>query len=59
MPGTRLTCELGLADQPGCTDYARVTIADSTGDRARACPRHAVAALGADVGRVDWADSRP
>jgi len=58
MPGTRFTCELAPADRPGCTEYARVTIADAAGDRARACPRHAVGALDADAGRVDWADTR-
>jgi len=39
--------------------YTRVTIVDSEGDRARGCPRHAVAALDGIAGaHVDWADSK-
>jgi hypothetical protein len=39
--------------------YARVTITDVTGDSARGCPRHAVAALeGIDGACVDWAGTR-
>jgi hypothetical protein len=55
----RFRCALTRNSEPKCTDYARVTIADATGDSARACPRHAVAALdGVDGARVDWADTR-
>jgi hypothetical protein len=59
MAQTRFTCTLTRADEPVCTSYARVTIADAEGDIARGCPRHAVAALDGITGaRVDWADSR-
>ena len=59
MAQTRFTCTLTRADEPACQSYARVTITDLTGDSARACPRHAVAALdGIDGARVDWADTR-
>ena len=37
MPGTRFTCILTLADEPACAEVARVTITDTTGDRARGC----------------------
>jgi hypothetical protein len=58
MAQTRFTCTLTRADEPACPAYARVTIVDSAGDSARACPRHADAALdGITVARVDWADS--
>ena len=54
MAQTRFTCTLTTADEPACQSYARVTIADAQGASARACPRHAVAALdgisGAHVG---------
>jgi hypothetical protein len=57
-PG-RFQCTLTLSDEPQCTTYARVTITDTAGDSARACPRHAVAALeGIDGARVDWADTK-
>jgi hypothetical protein len=57
-PG-RFQCTLTLSDEPQCTTYARVTVTDATGDSARACTRHAVAALdGIDGARVDWADTR-
>jgi hypothetical protein len=57
-PG-RFQCTLTRADEPQCTTYARVTITDTAGDSARACTRHAVAALdGIDGARVDWADTR-
>lgn len=57
-PG-RFQCALTLSDEPQCTTYARVTITDATGDSARGCPRHAVAALeGIDGARVDWADTK-
>jgi hypothetical protein len=37
----------------------RVTITDTTGDSARGCVRHAVAALeGTDGARIDWADTK-
>lgn len=46
-------------DEPECTDHARMTIIDATGDSARACPQHAVAPLGSISGtRADWADTR-
>ena len=33
MTQTRFTCTLTQADEPACPSYARVTIADSEGDR--------------------------
>jgi hypothetical protein len=57
-PG-RFRCTLTIADEPPCESYARVTIADVTGETARGCPRHAVAALDGIAGApVDWAESR-
>jgi hypothetical protein len=54
-----LTCILTKADESACQSYARVTIVDSEGASARACPRHAVAALdGIASARVDWTDSK-
>ena len=42
-----------------CDRYARVGIEDAHGQRARACPRHAVAALDGLAGaRVIWDDTR-
>jgi hypothetical protein len=41
----RFRCVLTPAGEPECTTYARVTITDASRDSARACPRHAVAAL--------------
>lgn len=59
MGQTRFTCTLTKADEPACQSYARVTIVDAEGTSARACPRHAVAALnGITDARVDWADSK-
>ncbi len=59
MTQTRFTCTLTQADEPACQSYARVTIMDAGGDSARACPRHAVAALdGIASAHVDWADSK-
>jgi hypothetical protein len=59
MAHTRFTCTLTRADEPACQSYARVTIVDSEGTRARGCPRHAVAALDGIAGaHVDWADSK-
>jgi hypothetical protein len=59
MAQTRFTCTLTQADEPACQRYARFTIMDSGGASARACPRHAVAALDGITGaHVDWADSR-
>jgi hypothetical protein len=59
MIQTRFTCTLTKADESACQSYARVRIVDSEGARARACPRHAVAALeGIASARVDWADSK-
>ncbi len=46
------------ADEPTCQRYTRVTIMDSEGASARACPRHDVAAFDSIIGaHVDWADS--
>jgi len=59
MAQTRFTCTLTTADEPACQSYARVTIVDADGASARACPRHAVAALNGITGaHVDWADSK-
>ena len=59
MARTRFTCTLTRADEPACQTYARVTIMDTEEASARACPRHAVAALDGIIGaHVDWADSR-
>ena len=42
-----------------CGQYARVTIEDAGGERARACARHAVAVLDGLAGaRVIWDDTR-
>jgi hypothetical protein len=55
----RFRCVLTRADEAPCTSYARVTLTDATGDTARGCPRHALAALDGITGaRVDWADTR-
>ena len=37
MTQTRFTCTLTKADEPPCQSYARVTIVDSEGARARGC----------------------
>ena len=59
MAQTRFTCILTRADEPSCQSYARVTIVDAEGASARACPRHAIAALdGITRAHVDWADSK-
>jgi hypothetical protein len=59
MAQTRFTCTLTKADEPSCQSYARVTIVDSEGDSARACPRHGAAALDAIASaHVDWTDSK-
>jgi hypothetical protein len=59
MPQTRFTCALTMADEPACQSYARVTIVDAEGTSARACPRHAVAALTGIAGaRVGWPYSK-
>jgi hypothetical protein len=59
MAQTRFTCTLTTSDEPACQSYARVTIADTEGASARACPRHAIAALdGITCAHVDWADSK-
>lgn len=59
MAQTRFTCILTRADEPSCQSYARVTIVDAERASARACPRHAVAALdGTTRAHVDWADSK-
>ena len=59
MAQTRFTCTLTQVDEPACQSYARVTIMDSEGDSARACPRHAVAALDGIIdAHIDWADSK-
>jgi hypothetical protein len=59
MAQTRFSCTLTRADEPSCQSYARVTIVDAERANARACPRHAVAALdGTTRAHVDWADSK-
>ena len=59
MTQTRFTCTLTRADEPACQSYARVTIVDSEAASARACPRHAVAALDGITGaQADWTDSK-
>jgi hypothetical protein len=59
MAQIRFTCTLTRADERVCQSYARVTIVNSEGDSARACPRHGVAALDGITGAyVDWADSQ-
>jgi hypothetical protein len=59
MAQTRFTCSLTRADEPACQSYARVTIVDSQGAKARGCPRHTVSALdGIAGGHLDWADSK-
>ena len=59
MAQTRFTCTPTKADEPACPSYARVTIVDSTGASARACPRHAATALNGIIGaHVDWPDSK-
>ena len=59
MAQTRFSCTLTRADGPSCQSYARVTIVDAERASARACPRHAVAALdGTTRAHVDWADSK-
>ena len=56
MAASRFTCTLAPA---ACSSYAGVTIADTQGDTARACPQHTVAALNGITGaHVIWADSR-
>lgn len=58
MDKNRFRCTLTIQDEPACGTYARVTITDATGDRARACPAHAIRALeGIDGARVDWPDT--
>lgn len=57
-PG-RFHCVLTVRDEPRCTTYARVTVTDAAGGSARACTRHAVAALDQiDGASVDWADTK-
>jgi hypothetical protein len=59
MAQTRFSCTLTRADEPSCQSYARVTFVDAERASARACPRHAVAALdGTTRAHVDWADSK-
>ncbi len=54
MPASRFRC----MDRQ-CDRYARVTVEDAEGERARACARHAVAALDGLTGaRVIWDDTR-
>jgi len=54
----RFACRL-LQEGEACSRYARVTIVDATGERARACPAHAVTGLEQITGaRVDWADTK-
>jgi hypothetical protein len=59
MAQTRFKCSLTRAGEPACQSYARVTITDSEGARARGCARQAVAANNGTTGaHVDWTDSR-
>ena len=59
MVQTRFTCTLTKTDEPACLSYARVTIVDAEEASARACPRHAMAALNSISGaHVDWPDSK-
>ena len=59
MAQNRFTCTLTKADEPTCQSYVRVTIVDTKGVSARACPRHAMAALNGIAGaHVDLADSK-
>lgn len=60
MPkNSRFTCKLARDEQGECTEIARVTVVDSTGERTRGCARHAVQALdGIANGQVDWDDSK-
>jgi hypothetical protein len=54
MAAQRFRCMEGECDR-----YARVSIEDAQGQRARGCPRHAVAALDGLAGaRVVWDDTR-
>ena len=50
MAQTRFTCTLTKTDESACQSYVRVTIVDDEGASARACPRHAVAALNGIIG---------
>ncbi len=55
MSARRFTCTLAPA---ACSSYARVTLADTEGETARACPRHALTALNGIAGaRVLWEDT--
>jgi hypothetical protein len=59
MADNRFKCSLTTEGEPECTRYARVTVADALGGRARGCPQHAMMALeGIRDARVDWADSK-
>lgn len=59
MTATRFQCTLTTASEPPCEAYARVTIIDSERATARACPRHAAAALDGIIGaHVDRQDSK-
>ena len=59
MAQARFRCSLTRAGEPTCQSYARVTITDSEGARARGCARHAVTAINGTTGaHVDWIDSR-
>jgi hypothetical protein len=59
MAQTRFRCSLTRAGELACQSYARVTITDSEGARARGYARHAVAAINGTTGaHVDWIDSR-
>jgi hypothetical protein len=58
MAQTRFTCTLTKADEPSCPSYARVTIMDSEGGSARACPRRGVAALDG-IASLTWARPTP
>jgi hypothetical protein len=57
MAQTRFKCSLTRAGEPACQSYARVTVTDSEGARARGCARHAIAAINGTTGaHVDWTD---
>ena len=54
----RFRCTLAPAGET-CEAYARVTVADSAGDEARCCARHAVSSLESIPGaRVVWIDTK-
>jgi hypothetical protein len=54
----RRTCTLTKADESACQSYARVTIVDSTGASARACPGTPGGLNGIVGAYIDWPDSK-